>query len=86
MVLLLENILRGGISSVISKRYVKSDDNKKILYINANNLYGHSMSQPLPYDEIKFDRNVKLKDILNTADNNDIGYFVEVDLFYPVKR
>ena len=32
-------------------RYVKSDENKKILYIDANNLYGHSMSQPLPVDE-----------------------------------
>ena len=35
-------------------RYVKSDDNKKILYADANNLYGHSMSQSLPYDEYKF--------------------------------
>ena len=29
-------------------RYVKSDENKKILYIDANNLYGWAMSQPLP--------------------------------------
>ena len=64
-------------------RYVKSDDNKKILYIDANNLFGHSMSEPLPYDEIKFDNNVKLKDILNTPDDSDIGYFVEVNLTYP---
>ena len=66
-------------------RYVKSDDNKKILYIDANNLYGHSMSEPLPYDEIKFDKNVKLEDILNTPDDSDIGYFIEVDLKYPDK-
>ena len=64
-------------------RYVKSDDNKRILYIDANNLYGHSMSQMLPYDENKFDKNVKLEDILNTPDDSDIGYFVEVDLIYP---
>ena len=64
-------------------RYIKSDDNKKILYIDANNLYGHSMSQYLPYDEIKFDNNIKLEDILNTPDNSDIGYFIEVDLIYP---
>ena len=82
MILLLENNIRGGISSVMGDRYIKSDDNKKILYIDANNLYGHSMSQPLPYDEIKFDNDIKLEDILNTADDNDIGYLIEVDLKY----
>ena len=83
MILLLENNIRGGISSVMGNRYIKSGENKKILYIDANNLYGHSMSEPLPYDEIKFDKNVKLEDILNTPDDSDIGYFVEVDLKYP---
>ena len=83
MILLLENNIRGGISSVMGDRYIKSDKNKKILYIDANNLYGHSMSDSLPYDEIKFDKDVKLEDILNTPDDSDIGYFVEVDLIYP---
>ena len=85
MILLLENNIRGGISSVMGDRYVKSDDNKKILYVDANNLYGHSMSEPLPYDAIKFDNSVKLEDILNTPDDSDIGYFVEADLVYPDK-
>ena len=80
MILLLENNIRGGVSSVMGDRYIKSDDNKKILYIDANNLYGHSMSEPLPYDEIKFDNNVELDEILNTPDDSDIGYFVEADL------
>ena len=53
MILLLENNIRGGISSVMGDRYVKSDDNKKIIYINATSLYGHSMFQMLPYDEIE---------------------------------
>ena len=83
MILLLENNIRGGISSVMGDRYIKSDENKKIMYVDANNLYGHSMSQPLPYDEIKFELHVKLEDILNTPDDNDFGYFVEVDLIYP---
>ena len=82
MILLLENNIRGGVSSVMGDRYIKSDDNKKILYIDANNLYGHSMSEPLPYDEIKLDKDIKLEDILNTPDDSDIGYFVEVDLEY----
>ena len=83
MILLLENNIRGGISSVMGDRYIKSDENKKILYIDANNLYGHSMSQSLPYDEIKFDNNIKLEDILYTPDDSDIGCFIEVDLIYP---
>ena len=47
MILLLEMIIRDGISSVNGYRYVKSDENEKILYVDANNLKGHSMSQPL---------------------------------------
>ena len=83
MILLLENNILGGISSIMSDRYVKSSATKKILYIDANNLYGHSISEPLPYDEIKFDNNVELENILNTPDDSDIGYFIEVDLTYP---
>ena len=83
MILLLENNIRGGISSVMGDRYIKSDDNKKILYIDANKIYGHSMSQYLPYDEIKIDDNVELEGILNTPGDSDIGYFVEVNLKYP---
>ena len=53
------------------------------MYIDANNSYGHLMSQPLPYDEINIDQSVELEDILKTPDDNDIGYFVEVDLSCP---
>ena len=45
LILLIENNIRGGISPVMGDRYVKSDENKKILYMDATNLYGHSMSQ-----------------------------------------
>ena len=89
LVLLLENNVRGGISSVMGDRYVKSDENKKILYMDATNLYGHSMSQMLPYDEIEMwhghpDKYWNcLEEILNTPDDSDIGYFLEVDLKYP---
>ena len=41
------------------------------------------MSEPLPYDEIKFDNKVELEGILDTPDDSDIGYFIEVDLKYP---
>ena len=84
-------IIRGGIPSVMGDRYVKSDENKKTNYLDATNLYAHSMIQPLPYDEIEmwhghpdFYMN-KLEEILNTTDDIDYGYFIEVDLKFPDK-
>ena len=64
-------------------RYVKPDENKKIIYIDANNLYSHSMSQPQPFDETKFAKNVKLAEISNSPSDNDFGNFIEVDLKCP---
>ena len=43
------------------------------------------MSQPLLYDEIKFDTSVKSEEILNTPDDSYIGYFIEVDSNDPDK-
>ena len=89
LILLLENNIRGGISSVMGDRYVKSDENKKIICADANILYGHSMSQFLPYDEIEMwhghpDKYWKWLDkILNTPVDSEIGYFLEVDLKNP---
>ena len=34
-------------------RYVKSNETEKKIYVDATILYGHSMSQTLPYDEIE---------------------------------
>ena len=38
LILLQENNIRGGNSSVMRDRYVKSDEKKKILYADATNL------------------------------------------------
>ena len=81
--MLLENNIRGGIGSVMGCRYVKSDENKKIIYMDAKNLYGHSMSQLLPFDEIRFEKDICLEEVLNTADDTEVGFIFEVDLEYP---
>ena len=95
MLLLIENNIRGGISGVMGPRYVtstspaevESGTDKKILYIDANNLYGWAMSQVLPYGEFEFvdlpQQSWGIEDILKTADDSEKGYFVEVDLEYP---
>ena len=46
LLLLLENNIRGGVvSSVMGDRYVESDENIKLLYIDANIQYGWAMNQ-----------------------------------------
>ena len=76
----------GGISSVIGDRYVKSDEKKMILFIDANDLYAHSMSQQLLNDENKIDGNVELEDNLGTPVDSDNGYLLEVDSKYLEER
>ena len=61
MYLFLMDNIRGGIS-VCNKKHVIADNkyidkntknNKYILYLDANNLYGYSMIQSLPYKKFK---------------------------------
>ena len=99
LILLLENNFRGGISSVIGPRYIESDENTKLLYIDANNFYGWAMSQYLPTGDFKkmnlccgeamqYDSalmNEIKEDILNTPAGNVFGYFIECDLEYPAE-
>ena len=87
----IERGIRGGIS-VITHRHAKANnsymklynpDNETIyiMYLDANNLYGWAMSQPLPYRNFKW--------VKPNADNapfekkEGIGYIYEVDLEYP---
>ncbi len=84
---------RGGLTFVGSKRYV-SAHNKHIagydpkskssylLYLDANNLYGWAMVQALPYKDIKFSNDTTLETILNTDDNAETGYMVELDISF----
>ena len=55
---------------------MKSDETKKLLYNDAYKIYGHSMSQQLPYDEIKVRKNVKLEDILTNPGDSEDGCFI----------
>lgn len=91
---LIERMKRGGLCYVGSKRHVKANnkylenynpeqDSNYIMYWDANNLYGWAMSQYLPYADLKFDNNITLDQILETEDDNEIGYIVELDLSFP---
>ena len=83
MHLFIEKGMRGGIS-YISKRYSKFDgDNKFIMYWDANNLYGWTTNQPLPYCDFKFLTKKEIDGILfKINENSPIGFILEVDLEY----
>ena len=49
--------------------------------MDATKLYVHSISQPLPFDDIKFERNICLEEMLNTPDDSDIGVFLKLIYF-----
>ena len=95
MQLFVEKGLRGGIS-YIAHRYGKAnnkymssynpqEENSYLMYLDANNLYGWAMSQPLPYGDFKW---LDFKDpeeieLFNYHQYSDKGIILEVDLEYP---
>jgi len=89
-----EGGIRGGLSQ-ISKRYAKANnkymsnydktkEDSYIFYGDANNLYGHSMSQYLPVSGFKWNTEEWTKyRILNISDTSKKGYKFKVDLRIP---
>ena len=95
MLLMAEKGIRGGICHAIhrytevNKKYMKNYDKNKessyIQYLDANDLYGWTMSQKLPVDSLKW-KNTMLKFneefIKNYDEDSDKGYLPEVDVEY----
>jgi hypothetical protein len=90
----VEKSKRGGYTFVGTERYVKANnkylddydeniESNYLLYVDANNLYGQAMCQHLPYGNIKIDNDILLDDVIDTPDDSDIGYMVEVDIAFP---
>jgi hypothetical protein len=101
MLLFFEDSIRGGFCFA-SKRYAKANHSSLptynsnepqswILYLDANNLYGTAMSQPLPYRGYEWMAREELdhlteeggQHIMEKSDNDYTGYVLEVDLEYP---
>ena len=84
--LMIEQGIRGGVS-ISMKRYAESDENHTLMYLDANNLYGWAMSQPMPYGDFKQFTNTQVQNTniehLLNRDNTDVGYILKVDLEYP---
>ena len=94
-ILFIEKGVRGGLTQVSKRRsqannkYMPSFDANNpevyIMYWDINNQYGWSMSNYLPYGEFEWveDEHFKELNILNVADDAEVGYILEVDLEYP---
>ena len=68
------------------KNYDKKIESSYLTYLDANNLYGWAMSQKLPVNGFKWENDLSRFNedfIKNYNENNDIGYFLEVDIEYP---
>ena len=90
-----EEMLRGGISTINRKHakannphiddYNPDEKNSYILYLDANNLYGYAMSDPLPISSFQWLTPDEIRDFdLTRLDHNQqLGYFLDVDLAYP---
>ncbi|XP_044578876.1 uncharacterized protein LOC123261350 [Cotesia glomerata] len=97
MMLFIEKGVRGGVSqctnryALANNRYMGDnfDSNKPesyLMYFDVNNLYGASMSMPLPtgsfeWVELNFDITQEINKFLNNTEG--FGYILEVDLKYP---
>ena len=66
--------------------YDSSKESKYITYLDANNLYGWTMSQYLPYSGSKWLNQKEISDFCLRAvsKNSSIGYILKVDLEYPL--
>ena len=86
---MIEAGLRGGMTQTTCKKveannkYMGSDSDRNkassyINYLDANNLYGLSMIQKLPYRNLKWDDKITEEYIIK-YDNGRTGYILEVD-------
>ena len=93
MLLMIERGIRGGITQAVRKytlannkymgdRFNSKSESSCLQYLDANNLYGWAMSQPVPTGRFKW-VDVNPNEISELATRTDKGYVLEVDVSYP---
>ena len=75
-----ENSFRGCISTVKSDKFFKLYNEIRGLYNDANNFSGWETSQRLLYENIRYNVQVSLKEILETDDDAERISIVAVDM------
>ena len=64
------------------KDYDPDQSSSYNIYLDANNLYGCAMSQPLPIGDFEWKTEFEDFNVNEIADDAEIGYILEVDLEY----
>ena len=85
MVHFLERCKRGGVS-FINTRYLWTSnmDNRDIVYIDRNNLYGEAQVSMLPYKDFRWLDHDEVRNFKpNQNFEDEDGFILEVDLEYP---
>ena len=93
MLLMFEQGIRGGITQAVRKyasannkymedKFNPNKDTTYLQYLDANNLYGSAMSEPLPTGGFKW-VDVNHNEISELATRTGKGYLLEVDVSYP---
>ena len=93
MLLMFERGIRGGIAQAVCKytsannkymgdRFDPKSESSYLQYLDANNLYGWAMSQPLPTGRFKW-VDVNPNEISELATRTDKGYVLVVVVSYP---
>ena len=68
-----------------NKNYDKNEESSFLMYLDANNLYGCPLTEKLPAGNFKWVKNTsKIYEEFtkNYDENDDIGYFLKVDIEY----
>ena len=92
MLLMFERGIRGGITQAVHKyaaannphmgdKFDPNKDTTYLQYLDANNLYGWAMSQPLPTRGFRL-VDVNPNEISELATRTDQGYILEVDVMH----
>ena len=96
ILLMVEKGIRGGICHAMHrytkannkymKDYNKDEEESFLEYLDANNLYGWAMSEPLPVDGFDWIKDLSKTDedfIKNYDKDSNKEYILEVDVAYP---
>lgn len=99
MLMMIQSGIRGGITTSVKRyaeacnSYVSSPEDlirnnceeiqRFLLYLDANNLYGWSMSEYLPTGGFQWVVFKRISDILHISNVSDVGYIFECDVTYP---
>ena len=93
MLLMFECGIRGGITQVVhhyasvnnkymGDKFDPSEESSYLQYLDANNLYGWAMSQPLPTGRFRW-VSIEPNKVGKLAARTDKGYLLKVDVSYP---